>query len=213
LDLTGSWANGYYQLYSGLLTSTPPETPHKHYDENGKLIIKSGGGLWVQRQEGQTTVTVGVWDKGNLTGGVMVRQINGQSAVSISGDRVDINGSSIVINAARIDIDGVLSVSNLKSHIALMDLLTVGGNIWADAIYIKSSYGISSNGRLNCSGLTINQGSVAEWKSKAVGTSVSLTRTGQKTFILSDGTQLTANCVTGVTLNTTTINYLGTSDS
>lgn len=38
LDLTGSWANGYYQLYSGLLTSTPPETPHKHYDENGKLI-------------------------------------------------------------------------------------------------------------------------------------------------------------------------------
>ena len=38
LDLTGSWANGYYQLYSGLLTSTPPETPHKHYDENGNLI-------------------------------------------------------------------------------------------------------------------------------------------------------------------------------
>lgn len=38
LDLTGSWANGYYQLYSGLLTSTPPETPHKHFDENGKLI-------------------------------------------------------------------------------------------------------------------------------------------------------------------------------
>ena len=38
LDLTGSWANGYYQLYSGILTSTPPETPHKHFDENGNLI-------------------------------------------------------------------------------------------------------------------------------------------------------------------------------
>ena len=38
LDLTGSWANGYYQLYSGLLTSTPPETPHKHFDEKGNLI-------------------------------------------------------------------------------------------------------------------------------------------------------------------------------
>lgn len=38
LDLTGSWANGYYQLYSGVLTSTPPETPHKHFDENGNLI-------------------------------------------------------------------------------------------------------------------------------------------------------------------------------
>ncbi len=38
LDLTGSWANGYYQLYSGLLTSTSPETPHKHFDAAGNLI-------------------------------------------------------------------------------------------------------------------------------------------------------------------------------
>lgn len=175
------------------------------HDADGKLVIKNAAGLYISRN----SALLGVWDKGNLTGSVMVRQINGQSSVSISGDRVDINGSSIVINAARIDIDGVLSVANLKAHIALMDLLTVGGNIWADAIMIRSSYGISSNGRLNCSGITINQGSVAGWQSQTVVTSIGETKF-TKTFKLGDDTTWNHAVVTDVSYNTATINYLGT---
>ena len=164
------------------------------HDAQGRLVIKNASGLYVTRN----SALLGVWDEGNLTGSVMVQQINGQSTVKIIADRID--------------IDGILTTDNIATVIAQITTL-VCGNIWADSISIQSSYGISSSGRVNCTGITVGGGAVAEWKSKAVGTSVSLTRTGQKTFVLSDGTTVTADCVTGVTLNTTTINYLGTSDS
>ena len=91
------------------------------YDANGKLIIHEGGGVYVERTNQGTTAQFGVWDRGNLTGGVMVQQINGQTSVQIDGDRVDINGSHIVINADRIDIDGVVTALASKD-IACDDL-------------------------------------------------------------------------------------------
>lgn len=98
------------------------------YDTDGKLKIIDAGGLYVQRTSGGTTVTVGVWDEGNLTGGVMVQKINGQSGVKISGDVIDINGSSISISADRIDINGL--VSKLAAfRMAVTDLHVTGGCI------------------------------------------------------------------------------------
>lgn len=63
LDLTGSWANGYYQLYSGTLTSTNTEYPHyhEHYDESGNLLHtdkcysgKISGRIEIDIAEGKT---------------------------------------------------------------------------------------------------------------------------------------------------------------
>jgi len=111
------------------------------YDTDGKLKIIDAGGLYVQRTSGGTTVTVGVWDEGNLTGGVMVQKINGQSGVKISGDVIDINGSSISISADRIDINGL--VSKLAAfRMAVTDLHVTGGCV--------------IDGHTGCSSLTVS---------------------------------------------------------
>lgn len=72
------------------------------YDENGKLVLKdsSGAGIYIERQGG--SASFGIWDKGNLTGGVMVEQINGQTGQTITR----VLGSMIVIgNDQSIDAD------------------------------------------------------------------------------------------------------------
>lgn len=117
------------------------------YDTDGKLKIIDAGGLYVQRTSGGTTVTVGVWDEGNLTGGVMVQKINGQSGVKISGDVVDINGSSISISADRIDINGL--VSKLAAfRMAVTDLHVTGGCV-IDGHTGVSSLTVSGDFRVN----------------------------------------------------------------
>ena len=64
------------------------------YDANGNLVLKqsSGGGVVVERTESGTTATFGIWDRGNLTGGVMIQEINGESVLTLSADRIDIDG-------------------------------------------------------------------------------------------------------------------------
>ena len=73
------------------------------YDENGNLVLKesTGGGVLVEHNDQGTTSTFGVWDRGNLTGGVMVQQINGQTGQTITrimGDKIVI-GTSTSIDA------------------------------------------------------------------------------------------------------------------
>ena len=66
------------------------------HDANGNLVLKesTGGGVVVERTEQGTTSTFGIWDHGNLTGGVMVQQINGQTGtkLTLQADVIDING-------------------------------------------------------------------------------------------------------------------------
>ena len=74
------------------------------YGTHKKLKVNDGTAMVLERSGAE----FGVYDEGNLTGGIMVNKINGQSSVKISGDRVDINGSSITISADRIDINGIV---------------------------------------------------------------------------------------------------------
>lgn len=67
-----------------------------HIDTNGKLVIDNAGGMYVQRTESGVTSQFGVWDKGNLTGGVMVQNINGQNTLKLIADVIDIQG---IVNA------------------------------------------------------------------------------------------------------------------
>lgn len=90
------------------------------YDENGNLVLKesSGGGIVVERNQSGTTATFGVWDRGNLTGGVMITQINNETVLQISADRIDLVGYVTVsmMESAFQDIQqatiGQLTVSN-----------------------------------------------------------------------------------------------------
>jgi phage minor structural protein len=62
------------------------------HDAQGRLIIKNAGGMYVQRTESGITTKYGVFDNGNLTGGVVVEKINGQK-----GTITRVRGSVIVI--------------------------------------------------------------------------------------------------------------------
>ena len=85
------------------------------YDESGNLVLKesTGGGVLVEHNDQGTTATFGVWDRGNLTGGVMVEQINGQTGQTITrvkGDMIVIgNDQSIDADYRGKTLDGTLT--------------------------------------------------------------------------------------------------------
>ena len=97
-----------------------------------KLVIKSGGGMVIERDG----VQYGLYDSGNLTGGLMARKINDQTETLIKGNRVVIgnideitgkNADQWFKDAA--DGEGVfakfLMVKDLKAEIADIDALDV----------------------------------------------------------------------------------------
>lgn len=97
-----------------------------------KLVIKSGGGMVIERDG----VQYGLYDSGNLTGGLMARKINNQTETLIAGNRVvignidDITGKNAdqwFKDAA--DGEGVfakfLMVKDLKAEIADISALGV----------------------------------------------------------------------------------------
>ena len=147
------------------------------YDASGNLVLKesTGGGVLVEHNDQGTTATFGVWDRGNLTGGVMVQQINGQSSVKISGDVIDINGSQLVINADHIDINGI--VTALRAIDLTVNALTVvGGDLDCNVIdcAFVDCTGINTNdgditcgdinaGDIGCTALTVNN-NAASWQ-------------------------------------------------
>ena len=84
-------------------------------DADGKLIIKSAGGMYVKKTEGGVTSLFGVWDADNLTGGIMAEKINGQTQTLIKGDVVNISGTSTVqslAGAMELDANGNLIIKN-----------------------------------------------------------------------------------------------------
>lgn len=170
-----------------------------YHDADGKLVITNAAGLYVQRD----SALLGVWDKGNLTGSVMVQQINGQSSVKISGDVIDINGSSITISADRVDLSAYVTISELQATDAKITNLTSGATT---ASTLKTNLLSASTG------FTYQSTSVS-WRSKTVVTSVTPVKTTNKTWALSDGTSWTGQLMTSVTAGTVTIHYLGSADT
>ena len=66
---------------------------------DGKLVIKNAAGLYVRRDG----ATLGVWDSGNLTAGVIVGKINDQG------------GTFVKIQASKIDLEGYVTTSMMES--------------------------------------------------------------------------------------------------
>lgn len=161
------------------------------YDSQGRLVIKNAGGIYVRKTQAGVTSLFGVWDKGNLTGGVMVQEINGQSETTINGYKINIgtladaiNGSSVTINAARINLNGYVTTSMLEA--AFQDVQQLS----TDQLTISSYF--------TCLGHDVT------WKSySARWCSLS----GEHTFKDTGGTNYTGRLVTGYT--GTTLYYLG----
>ena len=101
-----------------------------HKDADGKLIIDNAGGIYVQRTVSGTTATFGVWDRGNLTGGVMVSSINGQSALKLKADVIDIDGlvSALAALSVKVNILEVTTVSTFGG-LASFNAVSVDGHI------------------------------------------------------------------------------------
>ena len=161
-------------------------------DANGHLVIKEGAGLYLERTSGGSTAQFGVWDRGNLTGGVMVSQINGQSYLKLKADVID--------------IDGIITA--LQSE----DLETAT----MTAEYIYSTSLISGN-RLETNRLFVGsgQGTEATWKSKEVVTAVERASISLTPPISVQNTGGTISTFQGVnsfnrgSVTTGTIHYLG----
>lgn len=120
-----------------------------YHDANGKLIIKSAGGMYVQRTESGITSQFGVWDNGNLTGGIMVQQINGQSTVKIQ--------------ASKVDLGDYATVGQLNAEIA-----TVTASISSGVVTESLQADSASITNLTTYGLVINSGASAYWTSASV---------------------------------------------
>ena len=163
------------------------------YDANGNLVLKesTAGGVYVEHNNQGTTAQFGVWDKGNLTGGIMVQQINGQTETTINGYKINIgtladaiNGSSVTINAARINLNGYVTTSMLEA--AFQDVQQLS----TDQLTVSSYF--------TCLGYNVTwQSYSARWCSLS----------GEHTFKDTGGTSYTGRLVTGYT--GTTLYYLG----
>lgn len=85
-----------------------------HKDSDGKLIIDDAAGVYVQRTESGTTAQFGIWDKGNLTGGIMVSQINGQSTLKLSANVIDIDGIVTALSARIVTVQSIIATSSIS---------------------------------------------------------------------------------------------------
>lgn len=118
------------------------------HDADGKLIIKSAGGMYVQRTEQGITSQFGVWDHGNLTGLEVTRLVNGDSSAYLNADHVNISGTSTVqtiAGAMERDASGHLVI---KEGAGLYAEHTVGGS--------TASFGVWDNGNIT-SGMIVSK--------------------------------------------------------
>ena len=179
------------------------------YDANGNLVLheSSGGGVIVEHNNSGTLAQFGVWDRGNLTGGIMVDQINGQTGtvVKILASRLDITGDTIAnwIQATDISVADFECQTFYASMDATFDGDISAGDVSCDGVYADTLSAGDS--------LSVN-GDEAEWQSQQVVTSVSQTRTTSRTWLCSDG-DYTGQLVRYITPTTETINYLGAANT
>ena len=151
--------------------------------EDCKLLIKDAGGLYVERTESGTTAQFGVWDNGNLTGGIMVQKINSQS------------GTFVKISADKIDLDGYVTTSMLESAFTSAQQISTQ-QLTVSQYFMMGSYNASWK----------SQEVVTAVERASIGL------LEPKTFVLNDGTTITGQLVDSFSrgsVTTATMYYLG----
>lgn len=182
------------------------------HDANGRLVIKNAGGMYVQRTESGITSQFGVFDNGNLTAGVIVKKINGDSTETyIKGQKVYINATdSLVSWASDVDADLVAQSAAIQSitanNVTTQNLSSAISNLTAVTVTSISGTGGSftsfETGNLTVTG--------KDWQSTEVVTEVTRTLSAQKAFAMENGSVWYSAVVTQVTRTKKTLHYLGT---
>ena len=144
---------------------------------DGALVIKSGGGMFVQRTAAGVTSNFGVWDGGNLTAGVVATIVNGVPSTYISGDNIYIgNESSTVVIGRKLEAKDI-TADMIAARIADIAILR---------------YKALNGGSIDCSGVKVN-GNNLEVNGKAMmvsnitvdGNTLTITKTSGSTITFS----------------------------
>ena len=106
-------------------------------DASGNLVVKQGSGLYVTRNN----TKLGVWDSGNLTAGVIVDKINGDSTVTISADRINLTGyvTATQLDTRMVNADALFSNQGYVGTIRSSNI-NVTGNVTGQAIIGQGLY-------------------------------------------------------------------------
>lgn len=115
---------------------------------NRKLKIKNGGGIVVKRNDTE----FGLYDNGNLSGGIIVNKINGgdgsTTSTLITGDKVSITGDTTVSGVLSVDSSGYLKVAKsiiIPGSGSIQTTMT-GSSITAGTFIVPSNGSISFTG-------------------------------------------------------------------
>lgn len=112
------------------------------HDAQGRLIIKNAGGMYVQRTEGGITSQFGVFDNGNLSAGIIVNKING-GTVKINAAHIELNGETV----AQVLYGQELNITNLSAEYVTLGedgLSSDGGASFAGKV--SAAQGFDVNG-------------------------------------------------------------------
>ena len=170
-------------------------------DASGNLVIKEGAGLYVQHTSGGSVAKFGVWDDGNITSGMIVSKINGETSVIIKADYLDIDGIVSELSAYDIQCDSIYCTteSNFDGGIYTTDISGSG------AYFDEGSIGDLDVTDLN--------GHTVSWKSQQVITDMS-TSGNYATWAKTDSSHSSVTggayqkMITDISLTTKTLNYL-----
>ena len=88
-----------------------------------KLVVKSGGGIVIRRNE----TDFGLWDKGELTGGMMVQMLNdGSVTTQIRGDHIDISTNTAFGTVSTFVAEKTPIINTLNTKVTAFD----GSTLW-----------------------------------------------------------------------------------
>ena len=172
-----------------------------HIDANGKLIIDNAGGMYVQRTEQGITAQFGVWDKGNLTGGVMVQEINGTTETTIRADKINIAGIVTALQAYTLTVENI----DAQQGQSVFSDIVVTNEISGDVVDVTTVDATT----VDCANLiVVGYGDgAATWQSETIPT---LTFSNRYNFVYrSNGVDYTALGYIVGSHGSKTIHYLG----
>lgn len=152
------------------------------HDAEGRLVIKNAAGLYVERD----SAVFGVWDEDNLTAGIIVDTINGDSTVQINADRIYLNGETTI--SSFFSRSG--SATTFSADRLVTDYLSIGGR----------------------SGMSSAYGTLFRWVSKEVVTGVSVSGSHYFLYSSSSTSKTPSGTASGKlvsSVTTETIYYLG----
>ena len=170
---------------------------------DGKLLIKSAGGMYVQRTESGITSSFGVWDNGNLTGGIMVQHINGQQGTitRLKGDIIIIGNDETISSTYRgKTLDGTLTqiTTDFTSVNTLLAKKINTSELYAQiaGLAVVDMVQARTSGNIDCGG------ALSVGRSLAVNQSYGITNGGTGTFsaVSISGNSFT-NCIVSASVS------------